>query len=124
MKTFARLGKGFVIRHVYVCCCPCTCSYYRALDAPKTGVEVVIPHQYKCNLRSQLPPWHSRRVKEEARAAALGRRNSSSTQQQLGSFRQCASRVCRWVVVHLKGCARSFQNSAASVLVFICNAQS
>jgi hypothetical protein len=90
------------------------------LDAPKTGVEVVIPHQYKCNLRSQLPPWHSRKVKEEARAVALGRRNNSSSQQQLGSFRQCSSRVCRWVVVQYKVCGIRLQKCAASLLVIFC----
>jgi hypothetical protein len=65
------LGMQSYCIHDTLCLLPCAlvlrlmllgncCSYYRALDAPKTGREVIIPYCYKSALDSQLPPWHSR----------------------------------------------------------------
>lgn len=76
----------------------CGCRYCQAVDAPKTGVEVCIPDHYRNPLKGTLPPWHSRRVKEEQRAAALGRSSSGSGRKALSGANLermlAASKVC------------------------------
>lgn len=73
--------------------------YYKALDAPKTGVEVIIPHRYKVQLErttlpgGRLPPWHSRRVKQEARAASMGVERDAKPEAPVDT----PSRLCRLV---------------------------
>jgi hypothetical protein len=80
-------------------------SYYSALDAPKTGVEVHIPHQLKLCLQGTLPPWHSRKVKAEAWAASVGR-SSSSSRPPVDAFKRCRSQVCRYVCTQRRNSAR------------------
>lgn len=70
--------------------------YYKALDAPKTGVEVIIPYHYKVQLDPRhiaLPPWHSRLVKQEARAANLGAQRRVKPVKPVDNV----SRLCRLV---------------------------
>lgn len=62
-----------------------------------------IPHQYELLLqgRNALPPWHSRRVKQEAREAGMSCLGSNAAQHgraaaaAAAASRQWVSRVCR-----------------------------
>jgi hypothetical protein len=59
------------------------CSYYSALDAPKTGVLVDILEQYKLEFSSlkSKPEWHSRSVKQLLRAGGSPGSKLRGTQQ-------------------------------------------